>query len=726
MPELDEFYYTSVSLDEYFVDKDTGLPLANGKLFFFRDADRSTAKTVFQLSGTFPNYTYVALPNPVDLSAVGTPINASNENVSIYYRPFITNSEGEQELDLYYVRVEAADNTVQFEREAWPNVTSANDPENDAFRIENLISNPQFTRIFFNQNIASTISVTGATNQIVPIAPDWVLDISGTGSVIINRVAVSGLAHIPTSPPYVLDVTVSGGVTECKLRQRMMCNSGLWASTNNDSIFLTGSITGINQNVGDVALTMFYEESTGGVPIQIVGGNVSHGAYSSLQGVTADPIPESNNTDLGMNGYIDIYVDIPQFSNVRISSIQVLPTVNSSEISSYNLRSSNREQALMGDYFLPALESKQVDPLTTGWDFPMNPAQFGTSGNVVATAQYIWDQTILQSTGDVAFTTSPLGGLQLTTNAASLAFGLLQYLPLSQAQRLAGQILSVNINAYKALLGDDVTVRVYLFRGNAAATFPTLPTTLGTFASASSGVFTLTAVNWTEIARGGIPTASGTLFNLTTSSERSPDNDLRFTNWELTDAAEIDDTNKGAILVTFECPSTSTVITVDSISLTPNRIPSRPAPKTFTEVLKDCQHFYEKSKDFGVLITTPDVGSALIAQQEIEQIGTVQLHKRSFGFRFRTAKLSTNATVNVYAEDGTINSITAYIYRNGAVVTSGTFPITNWSARAEGNFGIQYIPANSTNILSTPIVGALREYEAFISYHFTADDRLGI
>ena len=77
---LDERYMIAGPLNQYFVDKNTGLPLAAGELTFYRDDARGTLKEVFQLSGTPANYSYVALSSPVTLSSVGTIQNSAGDN----------------------------------------------------------------------------------------------------------------------------------------------------------------------------------------------------------------------------------------------------------------------------------------------------------------------------------------------------------------------------------------------------------------------------------------------------------------------------------------------------------------------------------------------------------------------------------------------------------------------------------------------------------------------
>src|ERR1041385_3936530 len=152
---LDPRYVTAPSLQEYFVDKDSGFPLAGGKVFFFSDVNRTQPKDVFELTGSPPNYSYSPLPNPVILSSVGTMMDNNGNDIIPYYFPF--DDEGNSEL--YYIVVQSATGVPQFTREAWPNpegggVTPGN--ENNLF---NYIPNGQFllhTDLPNNELVAGT------------------------------------------------------------------------------------------------------------------------------------------------------------------------------------------------------------------------------------------------------------------------------------------------------------------------------------------------------------------------------------------------------------------------------------------------------------------------------------------------------------------------------------------------------------------------------------------
>lgn len=144
---IDTRFILASDLEEYFVDKTTGAPLAAGIVTFYSDVSRSTLKPVYQISTTAP-YTYTQLANPLYLSSEGTFQDALGNNIVPYYYPYTgtpTQNTGVEEL--YYITVYSNDGndnpaTLQFTRVAWPNFASplASDQNNQ----ENFIPNGQF------------------------------------------------------------------------------------------------------------------------------------------------------------------------------------------------------------------------------------------------------------------------------------------------------------------------------------------------------------------------------------------------------------------------------------------------------------------------------------------------------------------------------------------------------------------------------------------------------
>lgn len=725
---LDERYFVTADLEEYFVDKDSGLPLAGGTLTFYRDVARTTPKQVFQLTGAPPNYTYTALPDPVILSSVGTVQDAGGDNVVIYYFPY----DAEGNLDLYYIVCRDSNGVEQFTREAWPNITAADNPVNADFPVQNQISNAQFTQVFVNENQSTVYTVSAATNQEFIFAPNWTFVISGTGTVTVQRIAIAGNDNVVTSPPYVLDVTLSGGITDCKLRQRFNVNSGLWASTTNEQIFLAGTLIARNENAGTTGIQMIYAESSGGLPVIIVDAAFDNSGYQLLAGVTSAVIPTSTNTDMGNDGYVDVYLSFNPSSHVRISSIQVVPTFNEAggNFLQYDANSSNREQAFMGDYYIPRLNSRPTASLLTAWDFPLNPFQFAASGNIGATAAYIIDQTIALrgASGAVAYARdSVTNGLALTTAGTNDAFYLMQYLSGANAKKMIGTRLSVNANAYRTSVSDDVTMRIYLFRAPSTASIPTLPTSIGTVST--SGAFTLTAAGWTEISRSGLDTATAVLPHVATNPDiNNTDNDMQFTGWEITDSTQLSNTQYFAIVVTFAYADASTGITINSVSLTPGDIPARPAPQPFNEVIAECEYYYEKSYDQGVYAGAASSNGAIVIDQGQSQSGGhINALPLVIPIRYQNIK-RVAVTSTFYALDGTSGDVTiSFQQTSNSLGTSDVAVSGNWTLANNGMNGFLLSPVDVSTILAfkTPNIG-VQVFEVSTAFHFVADARLGI
>lgn len=732
---LDERYIVASDLEQYFVDKDSGLPLSAGTLEFFSDVSRTTPKPVYQLSGAPPDYTYTSMGAVITLSAVGTVQNSGGDNEVIYYYPF----DADGNLELYYIVCRDSNGVEQFSREAWPNITAANNPMTDTAPITNQIANPQFTQVFLNEGFTTTCTVSAATDQEFIIAPDWSLLLSGTGTVTLQRIAVSGNETVVTSPPYVLDITVSSGITACKLRQRFATNSGLWASTDTQSIFLAGAYVARNQNAGTSGIQMFYKESTGGLPVLIMDGTFDNAAFTQVTGVTADPIPLSTNSDEGTAGYIDIYLSLLPSSHIRVSSIQVVPTLDQAgaDFLEYDLNSSNREIVNLGDYYLPNLNARPTPSLLVGWDFVVAPFQFGTSGTITTTPAYICDQTIAccGSSGNVAFSRDAnSNGLAFVTAGTNDAFYLMQYLSAEQAHKIMGTPLSVNLFGYRTSASDDVTVRVYLVRASDNPAYPTLPATIGTLAS--DGTFTITDSNWVgrELARCGLDTTQAS--GLDTAKAILPyvsylsapidinQADTGFEFWEVVLGDQARSTGKFAIIVTFAYVDTSTALTVNSISLTPGRIPCRPAPQTADEVLRECQYFYEKS----YALSTPEAtvtstGQILVSTGVGQSGGNDVLATKSFTVNFNTIKRK-SPTVRLYSpSSATPNQISVSISVPATSITSANVSTGRWalvnSVKA-ASYTANNASINVTSSPSSPIS------EGLLAYHYAADARLGI
>lgn len=621
---LDEKHFLSAPLEQHFLNKDNGQPLAAGTLRFYRDNARGTPKNVFQLSGVVPNYTYTSIGSTITLDLYGSIQNSGGDNVALYLYPYDENGD----IDLYYIECYSAGGVLQWTREGWPNLTAENDPTTDNSSSANQIANPQFTEIFFNESGSTTLTNASGTNSY-QIAPDWFLEVSSSASasVVISRVALAVGAAVPSRAPYALQVDCQAGITACKLVQRKKANAALWTSTATRNIYLSGSFTAKSISGGTLSIALKYRESSGvnaTTPVDITSGSFGASDYVENSGVS-NFVPTSTSAETGDDAYIDIYVDLPLNSICQVTSIQVVPSLRS-DIISFDMDTSKRNLAYMGDYFLPALEQRTAKSILQGWNFAVNPNQFQYTGATYKngapgltrfnnSARYIADQTIAIASN----TTTPAAYINVdyvsadgikyfkfTSTEDAQSFMLHQYLEGDDVKALMTNRLSMNILAWASAA--DVTVKIYLFRGKKTAlstalgapdNFPDVSAgnILGTFSP--DGTFALNGAytGWSSIPRGendflGIP--STTLKTLAALTELATHkHDHGFSQWEITDATDLSDTDKFACLVTFTVPTSGTEVNVADISLTKGDIPTRTHPQTENEVMLQMQKYWE-------------------------------------------------------------------------------------------------------------------------------------
>lgn len=148
---LDPKYVLGPSLQMYFVNKDTGLPLSGGLVYFYIDGS-SIPKSVYEISGVPPNFQYSPLTNPVVLSSVGTFQDGSGNDILPYYYPFDSNGN----IELYTIQVFDSNGVLQFTREGFPNVTASSVPASQD--VTNYIPNSQF---LLHNNSSSSAPLSG-------------------------------------------------------------------------------------------------------------------------------------------------------------------------------------------------------------------------------------------------------------------------------------------------------------------------------------------------------------------------------------------------------------------------------------------------------------------------------------------------------------------------------------------------------------------------------------
>lgn len=586
-------YIPFFDLETVFLDKTTGLPLSGGTVTFYQDTQRATLKPIFQLTGNAPDYSFIQLSNPMTLSISGTFVDDNGFPVVPYGYPFDT--EGAEER--YYVKVESSEGVLQLEREDVPFVIESAIPPEERTNTENELSNPQFVEVLFDSINGENYAVTG--NATTTVAPDWEIISNGTGSITLNRIDLTALTT-PTNPPFALEINADSTLgTDVTLRQTLPQSPRLIAG-GYASVTFIASVTGPSA----ITLVANYVRS-GGSPttIQVLSSSVtSNGLFQVIAGNVL--IGPTQNSDPGSTGSVSIDIVIPTARAVQISSIQFVGVSAPINIP-FDEISTPRQIDYLFHYYKPLLEYKPIPSILVGWDFPLNPAQFGDTQTITTTAAYAWDQLIMQTVvGNVNLTRFvPTNGLSLEMVSANEVTSLTQYLlgPGGTLKKTLSGPLSVNIQA-NTIGSDTVSVKVYLFVAPLTSVIPTLPATIGTLNA--DGTFSVTASGWTEVTRGGFDTASATL------SETGYAN-IGFSGWQ-SDTTQQDDTNIFAIVVVFAGVEAGATISINSISLTPGTIPTIPAPQSPITVLNECKEYYEKSYDISVLPGTVTTGNQLI------------------------------------------------------------------------------------------------------------------
>lgn len=596
---VNPLYVVQSSLEEFFINSTTGLPLAGGLVYFYSDNNRTEPKTVYELSGAPPNYTYTPLPNPMTLSAVGTTQDALNNNVVIYYYPY----DDFGNLDTYYVVVTDALGNEMFTRENWPfpNVGNGMGP----FGVigtspPNEISNSQFVSVFFNDSVGTTLTFSGSGTTNVLIAPDWNLQIqhTGAGTVNVNRIAVAGSSKYQSNPPYLLNIIPGGAISGLMLQQQLTNNPDIWSPTQLDAgIPLAGFIASSIMLSPTTSLTMQYAPSNGTAQTLMTANNGS-GLYQVFNNTTQ--LVPGDNTDLSTVGYVNINLILSPSNPSTFSSVQVVGLEENIIGVPYEQQPVKRQFDFLSHYFNPRLAYKPIPSYLVGWDFPLNPSL--ANGDTIAASGgygdnmsfYTWDQTILfQSKNNGVSVSRGTSGCFTMTAQQDGQVAMIQYLDAPTAKKIIQDRISVRLSAYtsrSAGLAGKVTLWAMTSTLPNVATGTNLSIVATLDATGRPATFNGT---WTEITRNGLGDA---YFDLQQASSTNAESfDIMLNQWDLMGAVPANTATFFAIVVGFAPWVINDTISVNSISCCAGDIASRPAPKTPGETTLACNQYYFKT-----------------------------------------------------------------------------------------------------------------------------------
>lgn len=354
---LDSRYQIAPSLQEYFVDKDSGLPLTGGLIYFYEDEQRSVPKDVFELSGAPPNYSYTVLPNPVTLSSVGTFQDGSGNDIIPYYFPY----DEDGNIQLYYIEVYDSMGVLQFTREGWPNFTSEQIDSNED--VTNFVPNPQF---LLHNDIPAVSDNSYHAGQLwqdtTILAPGgWTFERgpASTATDIVTFPRYSAAIEIPTgNPRYAVKIqtTVAGSDTRKDLCLKFPdVNKFSTAAGKTYNFFFYGeSLTGSDLSNVQILLRKFY--GTGGSPSPTEEIPVTTVTLQNNNMIAYNvPITFTSNANksLGTNNddYVQIIIRLPVTGVQTAQFTDFALTVNDEILTS----------------FPPETNASQIDESTMGW-----------------------------------------------------------------------------------------------------------------------------------------------------------------------------------------------------------------------------------------------------------------------------------------------------------------------------------------------------------------------
>lgn len=722
---LDERYMTSLSLQEIFADKDTGLLLAGGTVEFFCDDNRNNHKLVFELTGAPPNYAYSALPTTMTLGTAGQFVDPDGNDIKVYYYPYDDNGD----IELYYIEVRNSEGTLQFTREGFPNLSSGNDPTADGDAKSNMLVNPQFADINFNATDGLTINYSGSTTTEVDIAPGWTLSIAhtGSGTATVTRTALAANANNVTNPPYALTLTPGTNVSGFYLYQRLSNDPGIWSSKSATVPFYIASSVTTNS---PTSLSVYYSPSGAGTEVLLDTINNVSGLYQEDKATTL--IDPADSTSTGETGYVDIQLRLATGAASTVTSVQALGTYSDDENVRYEQLPVNMQKSNLFYYYNPILQEKPIPSWLVGWDFPLNPAQWGSAYGAAAIgigkSAYVWDQTIVYQGTDSGFSASrdASGALKLTVAKNNTALALVQYIEQSVARDILSNRMSVHVAA-KMANGADVPFQVGIYYTTdamlpdiKAANYLSLVSNV-----AADGTITAGNGNWTAVGRSNLGIAKGTL----TTNAANEFNEYKFKGWDADGAAYVESATYVAIVFAIGEMSAGDIVDIKSISLCSGDIPTRPAAQTLGQVLEECQRYWEQSYRSGVAAGTVTNDNALIKAQSAFLTGTTYtMATDGFSIEFRNEKYWNAPTVTIYNPvSGGSASVRGFVWGKGsASAGSGNIAMGSiWSASADTK-GVTYDLAGYDESITEGSGAAGGWAGGYIKLHYTVDSRLGV
>lgn len=576
---------------------------------------------------------------------------------------------------------------------------------------DNQITNPQFSVVSF----ASPFTLSATNPAPIEVAPGWFLELTGTGTVALEQVALNSTTANPTNAPYMLRITLSGSWTGTPyLRQRFQQNGMLWANK-----YVSSSVTARVEGAPQSISAHLYD-SLGQPLTSVLDSTPVNDTFNEYRGYGL--VPATSNTNTPPNAYIDYKLALPTNVDIYVSSFQLIASDVEIEFP-YEQDTIDRQIDHTFHYYKHDLIINPKESILVGWNFPLNPWQFYTTSlNTITTPEYTADQTVFLCENNSSLRTvrSSDGFYAITPVAATAQgkFGIIQYIDSSSVLPYWAHVLSSLLRAsFASTNGTQLKIKMRILYRNAN------PVGVNPISSWNApGVDPTFSAGWTAVAPINDPV-------YTVSSAYT---DYAFNAFQLPALPAVG-AMVGVLIYTDNAMSsagTPDTLYISRVGLTPGEFACDATPQSFDQCLAQCQYYYEKSYPPFVLPGEPGSAGSLFAEQlGINSSGTGTgvdtFRTRGFGIRWNRVKRTT-PSVFVYAQiSAAFNSVSAFLKRNGLDTQLADIPISNWSALFNSRTGIEFLPANGTAF--GPIAAAGDGHpEGFIDFHYVARALIGI
>ena len=612
-----------------------------------------------------------------------------------------------------------------------PSANSVPEPGGSSSSSENQITNPQFATVNF---IGSLVIGTAGTYDI---APGWQLIAAGSGTVTVSQDTYIGsdwTADSQTNAPYGLSI-IKNGFTSVILRQTFHGNGALWTGAQSLGAEGPGVAFNVTASADDpVTLTAnitYSDLSTASLLNQAL-------LTTNNDYFTSTPILESFNTDSPDVAYTQLNIVMTSSSTYHITSVQLVGQTVVGEIP-YIQTTLERQKDEEFNVYNAELQYKPIPSYLTGWDFPLNPAQFGdtvvVAGLGTSASQYVWDQTLAFQTADALTITRDSGtnGIKIAT-ASNSSFALVQYLTAAQAREILSQRNSVQI---QGRVSTGTLVGYVNMYWTTDATLPDA-TSVGKkslVSTITAGVPTIGNGTWNKVARPALANNDAKITLTSTNTAYS------FSQFDASATAGKTTATFFAIVISFDTMLSTTTAVIDYCSLVGGDIATRPAPQTPDAVLRECQYYYEKSYNTSD-VATPTAGVNTvngllnfpmdIAYSYTSAAGVINFNAvvaNSFSLQWQTTKCNV-PTVYLYSKAGTVANVSLTIAGASAAALTDKLVATYWTTINKTTKSAYYLPvtpngANAIGACSGVNAGAANYNVAWISVQYVADSRLG-